>query len=128
MNVYPAGYFRPFHQTSFESSVSETAVQKAVAHVSASLFVGGLSTTAAGQRRWPFLHCRIDSDSVSQPACFHQVYGGACNQDAAELFWGGGCAAEASVEETNAESTQSGARVILEPTALEPRTVRNYSL
>lgn len=32
---------------------------------------------AAGQRRWPFLHCRIHSDSVSPSACFHrtQVYG-----------------------------------------------------
>lgn len=38
---------------------------------------------AAGQRRWPFLHCRIHSHSVSQSACLHRtrVYGASCNQD-----------------------------------------------
>lgn len=38
---------------------------------------------ATGQRRWPSLHCRIHSDSVSRFACFHrtQVYGVSCQDE-----------------------------------------------
>lgn len=48
MNVYPAGYFSPFNHTSFERSIPETAVQRAVVRVSAGLLVGAFQPWLRG--------------------------------------------------------------------------------
>lgn len=85
MNVYPAGCSSPFNHTSFKSSICETAVQKAVVHVSAGLFVGAFQPWRRGSGAG--LSCRFMVYLVIRM----------------ELFWCGGCAAEASLEEANAE-------------------------